>query len=369
MAHPQVARPLSEPRTSESQGLEGPAQGRASVSHLPNGLGGHPASIPSGREGNEDRERGGAAGQVCRLWLVSTQGAAGAIRGVELASPPAGDVRWLSFSQKAPPSACWDWAGGDSAPPSLRCRGRELGIGSCRPPSSEPAAPAQWHVLATPTAAPSRVPWVQFPAVHVTCELPESLHRSPDGCRVPVPCPRGRLMGTPWPRVPGNQHQPIPWKAPRAAAPGLPAEALQPTREPAVTGAGPQGSGQGPAGRGGIRAPLAARPPSGFYLPSPARPNFKGRPARPLPLPWPCGKAPGRPASSPALWSPREQLGTHPAPRAPTPMSRATRCAPSTHTAFAWAAPSTVPLHSLLPQTRGTPKLLPPGSWSPHLCI
>lgn len=93
MAHPQVARPLSEPRTSESQGLEGPAQGRASVSHLPNGLGGHPASIPSGREGNEDRERGGAAGQVCRLWLVSTQGAAGAIRGVELASPPAGDVR------------------------------------------------------------------------------------------------------------------------------------------------------------------------------------------------------------------------------------------------------------------------------------
>lgn len=176
MAHPQVARPLSEPRTSESQGLEGPAQGRASVSHLPNGLGGHPASIPSGREGNEDRERGRAAGQVCRLWLVSTQGAAGAIRGVELASPPAGDVRWLSFSQKAPPSACWDWAGGDSAPPSLRCRGRELGIGSCRPPSSEPAAPAQWHVPATPTAAPSRVPWVQFPAVHVTCELPESLH-------------------------------------------------------------------------------------------------------------------------------------------------------------------------------------------------
>lgn len=233
----------------------------------------------------------------------------------------------------------------------------------------EPAAPAQWHVPATPTAAPSRVPWVQFPAVHVTCELPESLHRSPDGCRVPVPCPRGRLMGTPWPWVPGNQHQPIPWKAPRAAAPGLPAEALQPTREPAVTGAGPQGSGQGPAGRGGIRAPLAARPPSGFYLPSPARPNFKGRPARPLPLPWPCGKAPGRPASSPALWSPREQLGTHPATRASTPTSRATRCAPSTHTAFAWAAPPTVPLHSLLPQTRGTPKLLPPGSWSPHLCI
>lgn len=59
MAHPQVARPLGEPRTSESQGLEGPAQGRASVSHLPNGLGGHPASIPSGREGNEDRERVG----------------------------------------------------------------------------------------------------------------------------------------------------------------------------------------------------------------------------------------------------------------------------------------------------------------------
>lgn len=58
-------------------------------------------------------------------------------------------------------------------------------------------------------------------------------------------------------------------------------------------------SGQGPAGHGLECEP--GRTPSGFHLPSPARPNFKGSPARPLPLPRPpAGKAPGRPCFLPA---------------------------------------------------------------------
>lgn len=200
-------------------------------------------------------------------------------------------------------------------------------------------------------------------------------------------------MGTPWPWVPGGQHQPVPREAPRVAGPGLPAEAPQPTREPARTGAGPRGSGQGPAGRGGNASPTGR--PAAIWFPS-AQPSsaqlqraprpatssalavregtrtagFLPSPAEPQGAAWHPHQGGCLPPDPPQPPEPPGR-GPHAAHEASAPTSGATRsprCAPSRHTAFAWAVPSALSLCSAYCCRHQGPPNFSLLARGPHIC-